>query len=417
MNIILVGLNHKTAPIELREKFSFSSDEIEQALTSLAAHSSLSEAVILSTCNRVEIYAYGVSEDVVKQWLCNRGDQRVVFNDFSQHSYTLQGIEAVEHLMQVACGLDSLVLGEPEIFGQVKSAFSLACLHKAVGPYLSRLFRQTFHIAKKIRTSTKIGACPVSVASTAVMYLSEWWGNVSPSPRILVIGVGDVGRLVVKHAKSLTSSPLFIMSRHVVNAQRVAEEVRGVAVELTQLPEILHKVDVVISATSSKGTIISAECVSQIEKPILMMDLAVPRDISSDVEKNPYVHLCQLDQLKETIQAHVHARSHAAMQAEKLIEEAACEFILSLRALNSDEIVKHYRANMEIYCQQELEKVLHKNSGGSLTHADLKNFSQNLLNKIMHQPSVQLRQASVEGRDEVLKSASEIFGIQGNIKQ
>lgn len=398
MSITVVGLNHKTAPIELREKFAFSSDEIEQSLALFG------ETVILSTCNRVEIYTVGVSEDAVKQWLCGRGDSAVALDDFSQHSYTLHGIEAVEHLMQVACGLDSLVLGEPEILGQVKAAFSTACFYKTVGPYLSRLFRKTFQVAKRIRTSTKIGACPVSVASTAVKFAREW---ATTNPRVLVIGSGEVGSLVAKHAQTLSSHPLIIVSRHLENAQRLANDVRGIAGELERLKEHLSQTDIVISSTASKTPIIHAEMLTAISHKMLLIDLAVPRDIAPDVKKYSNITLFQLDQLKDTIQQHVHMRAHAAQQAERLIEECAREFMLSLRILDSDEIVKLYRSNMELHCDQALERF----SGQVLTQESLKDFSRQLLNKIMHLPSVQLRQASVEGRDDLLKSASEIFGI------
>lgn len=410
MSIIVVGLNHKTAPIELREKFAFSSDEIGQSLVSLG------EAVILSTCNRVEIYTYGVSEDAVKQWLCGRGDAPVLAReDFLQHSYTLHGIEAVEHLMQVACGLDSLVLGEPEILGQVKSAFSKACFYKTVGPHLSRLFRKTFQVAKRVRTNTKIGACPVSVASTAVKFAKEW--TAISNPRVLIVGSGEVGSLVAKHAQSLSSHPLMIISRQLDNAQRLAHVVRGVAGDLNQLTEYLAQADIVISSTSSKTPIIHTEMLTNISHKMLLIDLAVPRDIASEVKKYSNVTLCQLDQLKETIQQHVHMRAHAAMQAERLIEECAREFMLSLRTLDSDEIIKHYRSTMEAHCELELQKALQANQCGEMTELVLKEFSRNLMNKMLHLPCVQLRQASIEGRHDFIISASELLGVHEVVKQ
>lgn len=415
MNIIVVGLNHKTAPIELRECFAFSSSDVDDALASLKHHDVLKEVVILSTCNRVEVYAYGITEDAVKQWLCCRGDPSVALDNFSRHSYTLSGMEAVEHLMSVACGLDSLVLGEPEILGQVKSAFSKACLHKTVGTHLSRLFRKTFQVAKRVRTSTQIGACPVSVASTAVKFAKEW--AIGGDPRILVIGSGAVGSLVAKYAQSITGRPLITMSRHLENARRLAQDVNGVAIELEKLTEQLSQVDIVISSTSSKAPIIHADMLTSITHNILLIDLAVPRDIAPDVEKHASVTLCQLDQLKETVQQHAHMRAHAAMQAKHFIEESAREFMLSLRTLESDEIIKRYRKSMELHCENEMKKMLQENEHEAETIVALKNFSRNLLNKIMHIPSVQLQQACIEGRREVLLSASEIFGIQGNTKQ
>lgn len=403
MNIIVVGLNHKTAPIELREQFAFSADEIGQSLVSLG------EAVILSTCNRVEIYTYGISEDAVKQWLCHRSGRLVALNHFSQHSYTFQGIEAVEHLMQVACGLDSLVLGEPEILGQVKLAFSQACFYKTVGPHLSRLFRKTFQVAKRVRTNTKIGACPVSVASTAVKFAKEW--ITIPSPRVLIVGSGEVGSLVAKHAQSLSLHPLMIISRGLENAQRLAEEVRGIAGDLSKLAEYLLQADIVISSTSSKTPVIYSDMLTNIAHPMLMIDLAVPRDIAPEIKKHSNVTVCQLDQLKETIQQHVHMRAHAAMQAERLIEECAQEFMLSLRTLDSDEVIKHYRATMEAHCEMELQKALEANQGDEMIEQVLKDFSHNLMNKMLHFPCVQLRQASIEGRHDFILSASELLGV------
>ncbi len=411
MNIIAIGLNHKTTSIESREKFALSREEVEMLLSSLHSHPDIEEAVILSTCNRTEVYAYSLSDDSIKQWLSSRSDSHICFNDFMQHAYIMHDVAAVEHLMRVACGLDSLILGEPEILGQVKSAFSLACLHKTVGLHLSRLFRQTFHVAKQIRSSTKIGACPVSVASTAVMYASQWWQQAN-APRILVIGVGSVGRIAAKHAQSLTSHPIYIMSRHLHNAQRVAQDVRGIAVDFSQLSDCLCHIDLVISATASKTAVISENHVRHVTKPTLMIDLAVPRDIAPEVVSNAYITLCQLDQLKNIIQDHVNMRAHAATQAEKLIEEAARECILSMRSINSDEIIKQYRATMQSYCNGVLESF----SKDNLTQEDLRQFSQNLLNKIMHLPSSQLRRASIEGRDDLLESATEIFGIQGSEK-
>jgi glutamyl-tRNA reductase len=407
MNIVVVGLNHKTAPIELREQFAFASDEMDQALRSLVTEAASQEAVIISTCNRVEIYTYGSSEDAVKQWLCLQ--KNMTLNEgFLSHLYIYSGIEAVEHLMQVACGIDSLVLGEPEILGQVKSAFSQACFYKSVGPHLSRLFRKTFQVAKSVRSSTKIGACPVSVASTAVRFAKE---ATIENPRVLVIGSGEVGTLVAKHAQALSSHPLKIMSRQLHNAQRLAHEVRGIAIELEKLTEHLSHVDLVISSTSSKAPIIDAAMLTHISHKIVMIDLAVPRDIAADVVQYPHIQLCQLDQLKSTIQQHVHMRAHAAIQGRHLVEECAREFILSLRALESDDIIKQYRMTMEAHCDIELQKALQAHQRGEMTESVLKDFSRNLMNKMLHLPSVQLRQASLEGRRDFIVSASELLGL------
>lgn len=406
-NLIVLGLNHKTASIELRECFAFSRQEIESQLEIFRAQHEGAEVVVLSTCNRTEIYSVGISVTVLQQFFF----KEVLL----EHGYTFKGIEAVEHLMKVACGLDSLVLGEPEILGQVKSAFSMACLYKTVGPHLSRLFRKSFQVAKRVRTNTRIGACPISVASTAVKFAREWATEMSP--RVLIIGSGQVGSVVAKHAQSLSSHPLMIVSRHLENAKALADEVMGAAGDLTQLPLCLAQADIVISSTSSKAPIITAEMLTNISHKILMMDLAVPRDIAPNVQQYSNVTLCQLDQLKNTIQQHVHMRAHAAMQAEHMIEEAAREFMLSLRALDSDEIIKRYRLTMEAHCEVELQKALRVNQVDDRTMESLlKEFSRNLLNKVLHLPCTQLRQASIEGRHDFMLSASELLGVHEDVK-
>lgn len=318
MNIIVFGLNHKTAPIEIREQFAFSLNEVERALASLKENTLLQEAVLLSTCNRVEIYTIGVPEIIVKQWLFQQ--KEILFSEnFSSYFYCLQNMDAVKHVMQVACGLDSLVFGESEILGQMKSAFSIACFHKTVGSRLDYLFRQAFDVAKRIRTSTKIGACPVSVASTSVMMAKQW--NKQENPRILIIGAGEVGSWTAKHARSLTSLPLTILSRHLVHAQTVANEVQGVADELKQVEKYIQQADIVITSTASKAPIIYPKMVEKISHPLLIIDLAVPRDVSSDVSQFSNITLYQLDQLKQTIQTHMPMHMHATVQAERLIEE------------------------------------------------------------------------------------------------
>lgn len=415
MNILVFGLNHKTAPIELREQCAFSREEVSRFLTSLAHHPMVHEAVIVSTCNRTEIYSYGVSAAALQQFLLGARTLDVTAEYLLQHCYTFEGAAAAEQLMRVACGLDSLVLGEPEILGQVKAAFALACFHKTVGAELSALFRKTFQVAKRIRTNTSIGACPVSVASTAVNYAKEWLlaRAENYSPTILIIGAGDFGRLAAQHARVLTSRPVLIMSRQLFNAQRIAHEVQGVALDITQLTEYLSQVDVVISATASKTLLIHPNMTAHLQQPVLMLDLAVPRDISPEVSANRFIHLCPLDELKNTIQRHVNLREHAALQAEHMIRAEALTFMVSLRTLDSDQMIKCYRARMEQYAEHELQKIAQDPMHTATTISACQGFARNLLNKIMHVPSITVRQASLEGRDQVLQAAVEIFGLSG----
>ena len=423
MTILVVGVNHKTAPIVLREKVAFSKEDIEQALPLLAQHPEIEEAVIISTCNRVELYCFGAFESTIRNWLFEHKNiassqetqNSQDFQDFQSRCYVHEGVQAVEHLMRVACGLDSLVLGEPEILGQVKSGFTQACLHGSVGAQLSRLFRQTFSVAKKVRTSTKIGACPVSIASTAVGLAQTWLADTTQksiaNARVLIIGSGDTSSLAAKHIAKLLPKSMIVVGRNASKVEKLAKEVNAIAAGLEMLSSAVQASDIIISATTSDVTIVDQSMFQDVQEK-LVLDLALPRDVDPKVVELSQVTLFCIDDLKETIKTHSDARVHAAQQADNLIAQFSSEFMLSLRAVDADEVITHYRALIEQQCQEELEKALKHYKNSNNGDEALRNFAHNLTNKIMHTPCEKIRLASTEGREEVLQFAYELFGMK-----
>ena len=409
MSIIVVGVNHKTASIDLREKVAFSREDIDQALPLLANHPEIEEAVIISTCNRVELYCFGAFEETVRDWLLTHKKIECP-TAFAERCYYYEGIQAVEHLMRVACGLDSLVLGEPEIFGQVKAGFTQACLHKTVGKQLSRLFQQVFRVAKQVRTSTSIGACPMSVASISAMMIKSWVKN-SEEARVLVIGSGDTSRLAALHISKLSPKLMTITGRNTEKVNALAQEINGVVGELNQLPALLSQHDIIISATASPQAFIDASMFSSRHSQ-LIIDLAVPRDVDASVAELPHITLYCIDDLKSMMNEHSQLRVHAAQQAENLIAQFSREFMLSLRDVDADEVIKQYRALLEEQCQAHLQKALQQLKQGENSEAVLQAFSRNLMNQVMHEPSIQIKRASSEGRVDMVNLAYELFGIR-----
>lgn len=382
--------------------------------------------MIISTCNRVELYCYGAFESTVKNWLfehkniippqaAQNAQTTSELHDFQDRCYAYEGVQAVEHLMRVACGLDSLVLGEPEILGQVKSGFAQACLHGSVGAQLSRLFRQVFGVAKKIRTSTKIGACPVSIASTAIRLAHSWFGentqkNISEA-NVLIIGSGETSSLAAKYMAKHSPQTMTILGRNAVKVEALAAEFGAVAAGMEMLASAINASDIIISATASESAIVQANMFDQASKK-LVLDLAVPRDVDPAVEKLDQIKLVCIDDLKEVIKTHSNARVHAAQQADNLVAQFSNEYMLSLRAIDADEIIVRYRAMVEQLCQEELEKAQKEYDKTKNGDEALKKFAQNFTRKIMHAPCENMRLASAEGRDDVLKLAYELFGMK-----
>lgn len=418
MELLIVGVNHNTAPIALREKVAFTPDNIATALKHLVNDQSLSELAILSTCNRTELYAVKPALDPngIVAWLAEY--HQLPKAELADSIYVHQGKAAISHVMRVATGLDSMVLGEPQIFGQLKDSFRLAQSSGVMGSDLNRLSQQTYRVAKHVRTNTSIGENPVSVASTAVVMASQLFADISTC-NALLIGAGETSELVGKHLRSAGITNITIANRSLSNAEALAEVLDGQAVSLNDLATHLDTTDIVISSTASdipilgKGTVERA-IKARRHKPIFMVDLAVPRDIEPEVNELADVYLYGMDDLQAIIAENLSSRADAAKEAESEIELAVDEFLKSAKSLGATETLVKFRKNSEAIKAKELEKALKSLKKGDDPESVLTAFASQLTNKLIHTPSVQIKQATVDERHDVLDAVEQLFQLDND---
>lgn len=410
MSIIVCGINHKTAPIELREKVVFSAEKLALYLQDLVANENIREAVLLSTCNRSELYCETDDLEKAIDWFCRH--HQLSRLELQSVMYSYRDEEAVRHIMQVACGLDSMVLGESQILGQMKDAFSESCAAGAVGTLFNRLFQQVFAVAKEVRTNTAIGACPVSISSAAVNFIKE--KNVTPllNANVLLIGAGVTMQLVLRHMQSDAPSNITIANRSKENAKELVEKCAGEWIDFSELPRALAEADIVISATGSAIPIVNATMIAARKKPLMIIDLAVPRDVDPEVAHFSHVQLYSIDDLKYIIDKNIRGREHAAEKAREVIAERAEDFMSWLASLDLvATTIKAYRKQIEDLCDGELLKSMRQLRRGEDPMHVLTSFAHGLTNKLLHTPTVQLRQAGFEGRHEILQLAQQLFAI------
>lgn len=416
MAIWALGINHKTAPVAVRERVSFEPDTMPAALTQVCSLGNVSEAVILSTCNRTEIYC-AANEQLSPQDLANWLEQyhQLDANALASSFYYLEADQAVQHAMRVASGLDSLVLGEPQILGQMKTAYATAQEAGTVGSNLGRLFRQTFSIAKKVRTDTAIGENPVSVAFAAVRMAQHIFADVQRSTALLV-GAGETIELVARHLRQAGVAKIVVANRTLARAQTLAQEFNAEAILLEDIPQALASADIVISSTASplpilgKGMVESA-LKKRRHKPMFMVDIAVPRDIEEEVGELSDVYLYTVDDLRSIIDENVRSREVAAQQAESLIVTGVEHFMRDLKVLDAVETVTDLRAHVNQLRSEQLEKALKQLEQGQSPAEVLTHFAHIFTNKLLHAPTIALREASAEGNLEALDWARILFQL------
>ena len=418
MELMVVGLNHNTAPVELREQVAFDERSAGTALNSLLEAGQLGEATIVSTCNRTECYCVGETapaEEVVT-WLAQH--HGLTAADLSNSIYVFQGTAAVEHAMRVAAGLDSLVVGETQILGQMKGAFAAAEEHGSLGPYLHKLSQGTYRAAKLIRTSTGIGRARVSIASVAVQLAGQLFAELNTCTALL-IGAGDTIALVARYLKTGGIQDMVICNRTLSRAQILADELDARAAPLTDLASLLNRSDIVISATSSplpvlgKGTAENAVRTRR-HKPIFMVDLAVPRDIEPEVSALADIYLYTVDDLEGIVTQNLVDRSNAADEAAALINAEAADLDRDFRALAAVNTLVSFRERHERLRDIELEKALTRLRAGDDPETVLTQFARQLTNKIVHTPSVELKRAGADGEVELLENTRRLFGLDDN---
>lgn len=411
MSLFVLGINHQTAPVSLRERVAFSGDAVPAALDALRALPAVQEVALLSTCNRTELYAITDDNgDALADWLASHPDDA---GDLHAYLYRHENADAVRHLFRVATGLDSLVLGEPQILGQVKDAWATARAAGSLGNQLDRLFQHAFATAKRARTDTRIGANPVSVASTAVRLAQESFARLDDST-VLLIGAGETIELAARHLVQAKTKRLLIANRTLAHAQDLATRHGGYALALSELDRHLAEADVVISATAARAPILhkpqlAAALASRKHRPMLLLDLAVPRDIAPDVAELKDVFLYTVDDLERAIEENRRSRREAANEAEAIVELQVSRYVETLGASTRTEPLKRLRAHGEAAKADALSKARQQLAAGDDPQAVLDFLAHTLTNKLLHAPTIALREAAISGNAELARAADKLF--------
>ncbi len=417
MSLLVVGINHKSAPLALRERVSFAPEQLEAALSQALREAVLDEVAILSTCNRTEIFAAADSYEAgwrrTLDWLARY--HGLPQEELESCCYAYPEREALRHMMQVASGLDSMILGEPQILGQLKSAYAVANQAGSLGGELGRVFSHVFATAKQVRTDTAIGANPVSVAYAAVNLTSHIFSDLKKT-RALLIGAGETIELVARHLVDKGVGEIVVANRTLSRARELAEQFRAEAVLLADIPEQLHRADIVISSTASQLPILGKGAVESAlkqrkHKPMLMVDIAVPRDIEAEVAELDDVFLYTVDDLKEIVDEGRRSRESEARKADLIIAGNVELFYQQLRALDAVATVRALREKAEQLRDRELERAQRALASGETPEQVLTTLARNLTNKWLHSPSSQMRRASADGRSEVIHWSRQLFEL------
>ena len=410
MMLWVLGLNHQTAPVDLRERVAFDAAALPAALASLRGLAEVSEAALLSTCNRTELYAIAEDGNALGDWLATHAE------GLDGYLYRHSDADAVRHLFRVATGLDSMVLGEPQILGQVKEAWGAAREHGTLGNRLDRLFQQTFAVAKRARTDTRVGANPVSVASTAVRLAQNSFARLDDST-VLLIGAGETIELAARHLSEGKVRRLLIANRTLSHAQELATRHGGYALPLSELERHLAEADVVFSATASREPIVTRSQVAAAlgkrrHKPMLLFDLAVPRDIEPGVATLADAYLYTVDDLERAVEDNRRSRREAAEAAEAIIELQVARYIENLHASSRQEPLKRLRAHGDAAREDVLAKARQQLAQGRDAGEVLDFLAHTLTNRLLHPPTAALREAALSDDAELARAADKLFPAQ-----
>ncbi|HBV39792.1 MAG TPA: glutamyl-tRNA reductase [Erwinia sp.] len=417
MTLLALGINHKTAPVALRERVTFSPDTLDQALDSLLAQPLVQGGVVLSTCNRTELYLSveqqeNLQEQLVK-WLCDY--HQLSADEVRKSLYWHHDNDAVSHLMRVASGLDSLVLGEPQILGQVKKAYADSHRGHTISSELERMFQKSFSVAKRVRTETEIGASAVSVAFAACTLARQIFESLS-TVNVLLVGAGETIELAARHLREHKVQKLIIANRTRERAQKLADEVDAEVIGLAEIDSRLAEADIIISSTASPLPIIGKGMVERALKqrrnqPMLLVDIAVPRDVEPEVGKLPNAYLYSVDDLQAIIESNMAQRKAAAVQAETIVVQESDEFMSWLRAQSASQTIRDYRSQADQVRAELEERALAALAQGADAQAVLRELAHKLTNKLIHAPTKSLQQAARDGDDERLQILRDGLGL------
>ncbi len=419
MPLFVAGLSHRNAPVELRERLAIEEDKLREVLSDLQATSVVPEVVVLSTCNRVEVYgvaeAPGEARALVFRHLCRqRGIDLGLVEDAL---YTHLDGDAVRHAFRVAASLDSMMIGEPQILGQVKDAFALAQACETVGPQLHTLFSQAFSVAKRVRTETEIARHAVSVSFAAVELAKKIFAGLS-GRAVLLVGAGKMSELAAKHLVEQGAFPIYVANRTWARAQDLARSLSGTPVQWEELQTALASVDIVVTSTGATEPVISHAMVARIMhgrrgRPLFFIDIAVPRDVEPGVDRLDDVYRYDIDDLKQVVDANLRERAREAQRAEALVEREVGKFLVRQGDVEVIPTIVSLRARLEEIRLAEVKRTLARLPDASPEQrAAIEALSTGIVNKILHAPITKLRESSRAGVSRsVLELVHELFGL------
>jgi len=412
MPFIVLGINHRTAPVEIRESVVFSGEELREALVELAALPKVRESVIVSTCNRTELYCYTESDETpLAEWL--ERWHGLASSSITHCLYRHHDAHAIGHAFAVASGLDSLILGEPQILGQLKEAYRVAQDSGVTGPYLNRLFQAAFSVAKRVRTQTQIGANSVSVAAAAVSLAHTVFERFEGHTALLV-GAGETIALAARHLHAHGVSRMIVANRTLERAQELAAEFKGYAISLDGLETHLPEADIVVTSTASPTPVVTFKAVraalkARKRKPMFMVDIAVPRDIEPEVASLEDVYLFTIDDLQNVVSENLASRRDAARTADQLIAVEITHFEQQIRMLDAVPTIRQIRDDAEDVKNHTMEQALRLLANGRDSKEVLQFLASTLTNRLMHAPSQRLREAAERGESDIIHAAQELF--------
>lgn len=422
MNIAVVGLSHKTAPVEVREKLSIPTPQMDGAIADLCGYPHIEEAGILSTCNRLEIYVVAEETDQGVREVCQflSEHSKLPLHALRQHLFVLLHQDAVMHLMRVASGLDSLVLGEGQILAQVKHTHKVGQQCKGIGRILNQLFKSAITAGKRVRTETNIGTGAVSISSAAVELACMKVGNLEEQA-IAILGAGKMARLLVQHLLSKGANQITIINRSLTGAQDLAKqfpEANLVLHTMDAMADVLPVSDVVFTSTAATHPLLNRaklESMLSEERAMMLFDISVPRNVDADVNELGYVHAFNVDDLKAVVAQNQESRRKLAMEAEELLEEEVEAFLQWWRSLETVTTIRCLLDKAETIRTQELEKALSRlgSEFGDKHQATIEALTKGIVNKILHDPMVQLRaQQDIEARRRAMETMRLLFNLE-----
>ncbi len=411
MSLVVLGLNHRTAPIEVRERIVFDASRLPGALASLRALPGLGECVIVSTCNRTELYCIGEGAGPrIRDWLAASSGG---IGSLADCLYHIEGADAVRHLFSVAAGLDSLILGEPQILGQLKDAYRAAQAAGTAGAELNRLFQTTFSVAKRVRSETAIGASAVSAASAGIQLARRIFTGFEGHTALLV-GAGEMISLAARHLHAQKIGRMIIANRSLSRAERIAGGLQASAILIEALAAHLPQADIVISSTARPGFVIGLDTVREAlvarrHRPIFMLDLAVPRDIDPRVGMLEDVYLYTIDDLRDVVDTNMKARQAEAESARRIIDEDVQRFLASQKVRDAAPMIRELRGQAEAARDQTLEQARRMLAAGQDPGAVIEYLAATLTNRLLHAPSAALREAAETGDESLAAAAAQLF--------